>query len=208
MADSGQQPTAGSEVHTLVNDIFDMTSDMQLRKIDIGSLGQYFTILLHEVPSLPPEVSAERMRTGKFMSLLQKTVQNDSNAAASLIVRPRQRPLATHGEVEGEVEGEQPGGVYRGASADARVCNVRETKAKCEAIRAFGLVYIREQLAAGGAAQRRVTSPSLRGVCRGKNLGMDIQNEILGFCLPQARCSGRRCFDVPDWRGQSHLQHN
>jgi hypothetical protein len=44
----------------------------------------------------------------------------------SLTVRPRQRPLATHGEVEGEVEGEQQGGVYRGARADARVCAVRD----------------------------------------------------------------------------------
>ncbi len=32
-----------------------------------------------------------------------------------------------------------------------------DTKAKCEAIRAFGLVYIREQLAAGGDCKRQLT---------------------------------------------------
>ncbi len=62
MAVSGQQPTAVSKVHTMVNDIFDMMSDMKIRKIYIASERQYFTILLHEVPSLPPEVSAERLR--------------------------------------------------------------------------------------------------------------------------------------------------
>jgi hypothetical protein len=56
---------------------------MKIRKIDIGSERKYFTLLLHEVPSLPPEVIAERMC--KFMSLLQpeKTVQDASNAAAA-----------------------------------------------------------------------------------------------------------------------------
>ncbi len=120
MADSGQQPTAVSEVHTLVNDIFDIMSDMKIRKIDIGSERQYFTIPLHEVPSLPPEVSAERLR--KFMSLLQKTVQDDSNAAVPDKPYPSAPTAAighTHGEVEGEVEGGQPGGVYRGTRADA-----------------------------------------------------------------------------------------
>jgi hypothetical protein len=116
MADSGQQPTAGSDssdVHTLVNDVFDMMSDMKIRKIDIGSESRYFNILLHEVPSWPPEVSAERMR--KFMSRLQKTVQNDSNAAAAR----SSSPTAAIGHTHGEVEGEQPGGVYCGASAAA-----------------------------------------------------------------------------------------
>ncbi len=86
------------------------------------------------------------------MSRLQKTVQDDDNAAAA--EKPdSSAPTAAIGHTHGEVEGEQPGGVYRGASAAARVCTVREeTMAKCEAILAFGLVYIREQL-----AQRRVT---------------------------------------------------
>jgi hypothetical protein len=81
MADSGQQPTAGSEVDTLVHDIFDMMSNMKIRKIAIGSLELYFNKLLHDLPSLPPEVSAERMR--KFKSRLQKTVQAASNAATA-----------------------------------------------------------------------------------------------------------------------------
>ncbi len=126
MADSGQQPTACSELDTVVNDIFDMMSDMKIRKIYIGSERLYFNKLLRDKPSLPLEVSAERMC--KLMSLLQKTVQNDSNAAAA--DKPdSSSPTAaighTHGEVEGEVEGEQLGGIYRGASADARVCTVR-----------------------------------------------------------------------------------
>ena len=70
MADSGQQPTAGSEVDTLVNDIFDMISDMKIRKIAIGSLELYFNKLLHDLPSLPPEVSAK----------LQKTVQDSARS--------------------------------------------------------------------------------------------------------------------------------
>ncbi len=65
MADSGQQPTAGSEVETLVNDIFDMMSEMKIRKIAIGFLEMYFNKLLHDLPSLPPEVSAKRMRKFK-----------------------------------------------------------------------------------------------------------------------------------------------
>ncbi len=81
MADSGQQPTAGSEVDTLVDDIFDMMSEMKIRKIDIGFKRLYFNKLLHNLPSLPPEDSAERLR--KFMSLLQKSVQDDSNAAVA-----------------------------------------------------------------------------------------------------------------------------
>jgi hypothetical protein len=175
MADSGQQSTAGSELDTLVNDIFDMMSDMKIRKIDIGSERLYLNKLLRDKPSLPPEVSADRMR--KFMSMLQKTVQDASNAAAA--DKPdRSAPTAaighTHGEVdsEGEVEGEQPGGVYCGARADVR----EDTKAKCEAIRAFGLVYIREQLAAVGEPQRQLTYHRL---CEAYDNSLGVQAKAL-----------------------------
>ena len=148
MADSGQQQTADAEVDTLVNDIFEMLIEMDVRKIDISSERLYFNKQLQDVRNLqPPKVSAVRLR--KFMSLLQKTEQNHSyalNAAA------------------GHTHGEQPGGVYRdrGDIADARASTMRgETKAKCEAVRAFVLVYIREKLAAGGDATREVTASSL-----------------------------------------------
>ncbi len=143
MSDSGQQPTAGSEIHTMVNYIFDMMmSDMQIRKIDIGSLGQYFTILLHEVASLQPE--SVLSACANLCRSCRRQCKNDSNAAADDKPDSSAATAAighTHGELEGEVEGEQQGGVYRGAGAEARVCTVREdTKAKCEAILAFGLV--------------------------------------------------------------------
>ena len=85
MADSGQQQSADAEVDMLVNDIFEMLIEMDVRKIDISSERLYFNKLLQDVRNLqPPEVSAVRLR--KFMSLLQKTVQNHSealNAAAA-----------------------------------------------------------------------------------------------------------------------------
>jgi hypothetical protein len=176
MAESGQQPTAGSELDTLVNVIFDMMSNMKIRKIDRGFESEserlYFNKLLRDEhsESLPPEVNAERMR--KFMSRLQKTVQDASNAAAA----DKPDRSDTHGEVEGEL----PGGVYRGASADARVCTEREeTKAKCEAIRALGLVYIREQLAGGGAALRRV---AYRSPCDAYADSLGVQAKTLDDC--------------------------
>ena len=78
----------------------------------------------------------------------------------SLTVRPRQRPLLS--ATQPHTHGEQPGGVYRGDIADARASTVRgDTKAKCEAVRAFVLVYIRVKLATGGDATREVTASSL-----------------------------------------------
>jgi hypothetical protein len=87
MADSGQRPTAGSlssAVHTLIDDILGMLEDMTVRKIDITSEQRYFNILLLEMPNVPEEVSAERLR--RVMARLQtKSEQisphNASNAA-------------------------------------------------------------------------------------------------------------------------------
>ena len=75
MAESGQQPTVDA---TLVNDIFEMLMEMDIRKIDIRLQRQYFDRILHDLRNQPPEVSVVRLR--KFMSLLQKTVQNHSTA--------------------------------------------------------------------------------------------------------------------------------
>ena len=129
--------------------------EMDVKKIDISSKRLYFNKLLQDVRNLqPPEVSAVHL--SKFMSLLQKTVQNHSealNAAAADEpdgLAPTAATPLRHSAATGHTHGEQPGGVYRGDIADARASTVRgDTKAKCEAVRAFGLVYIREKLAAG-----------------------------------------------------------
>ena len=89
MADSGQRQTAvplSSDVHTFVDDILEMLSDMTMRKIDISSDQRYFNVLLHEMTNVPAEVSAERLR--KVMARLQKKSEqisphNASNAAAA-----------------------------------------------------------------------------------------------------------------------------
>ncbi len=163
MADSGQQPTGGSEVDKLVNDIFDMMSDMKIRKIDIGSERLYFNKLLLDEPSLPPEVSAESM--GKFMSWLQKTGQDDSNAAAA--DKPdSSAPTAAIGHTHGEVEGEQPGGVYSGASADARVYTVRGDEGKmCCYLRFWTSLHQGATCSRGGHTASSYISLSLQGVC-------------------------------------------
>ncbi len=95
---------------------------MKTRKIDIGAERLYFSRLLRDEPSLPPEVSAERLHS--FMSLLQKSRRRQCKMTAmqprltSQTVRLRQRPLATHmvnlevklkvnNRVKSEVEPEQ-----------------------------------------------------------------------------------------------------
>ena len=78
MADSGEQPTADAEVHTLVNAIFEMLMEIDESKINISTQRLYLDKLLQDLHKQSPEVSAERLR--KFMSMLQKTVQKHSNA--------------------------------------------------------------------------------------------------------------------------------
>ena len=144
MADSGEQPTADAEVHTLVNAIFEMLMEIDESKINISSQRLYLDKLLHDLRNnQSPEVSAERLR--KFMSLLQKTVQNHSNAQNAAAADEPESLVPT--AATGHTHGEQPGGVYRLDIADARLCTVtvtvrRDTKAKCEAVCDFGLVYI------------------------------------------------------------------
>ncbi len=156
MAESGQQPTVDA---TLVNDIFEMLMEMDIRKIDISLQRQYFDRLLHDLRNLqPPEVSVVRLR--KFMSLLQKTVQNHSNAQNAAAADEPESLVPT--AATGHTHGEQPGGVYRLDIADARLCTVtvtvrRDTKAKCEAVCDFGLVYIkRGNLQPGGRRASRL----------------------------------------------------
>ena len=156
MAESGQQPTVDA---TLVNDIFEMLMEMDIRKIDIRLQRQYFDRLLHDLRNLqPPEVSVVRLR--KFMSLLQKTVQNHSNAQNAAAADEPETLVPT--AATGHTHGEQPGGVYRLDIADARLCTVtvtvrRDTKAKCEAVCDFGLVYIkRGNLQPGGRRASRL----------------------------------------------------
>ena len=169
MADSGEQPTADAEVDTLVNEIFEMLMDMEISKINISSQRLYLDKLLHDLRNnQSPEVSAERLR--KFMSMLQKIVQKHSNAInaaeadkpnSSAATSATSAPTAATGNTaEKNTRDELPGGDYRLDIADARRCIVRgDTQAKCEAFRAFGLVYIREKLAAGGAAAKVTLQP-------------------------------------------------
>ena len=159
MADSGEQPTADAEVDTLVNEIFEMLMDMEISKINISSQRLYLDKLLHDLRSnQSQEVSAARLR--KFMSMLQKIVQKHSNAINAAEADKPNSSAATSATsaptaATGNTRDEQPGIDYRLDIADARPCTVRgDTKAKCEAFRAFGLVYIREKLAAGGAAAK------------------------------------------------------
>ena len=65
MADSGQQQPADAEVDTLVNDIFEMLTEMNARKIDISCERQYFNKLLQDMRvKLQRAVSARRMQDG------------------------------------------------------------------------------------------------------------------------------------------------
>ena len=153
MAESGQQPTVDA---TLVNDIFEMLMEMDIRKIDIRLQRQYFDRPAQLTTTGSQSVSVVRLR--KFMSLLQKTVQNHSNAQNAADEPESLVPTAATGHTHGE----QPGGVYRLDIADARLCTVtvtvrRDTKAKCEAVCDFGLVYIkRGNLQPGGRRASRL----------------------------------------------------
>jgi hypothetical protein len=88
MADSGQQPTAGSEGDTLVNDIFDMMSDMKIKKIDIGSERLYFNKNYYMTWSACANLCRGCRRQCKMMTMQPRL--------KSLTVLPQQRPLATH----------------------------------------------------------------------------------------------------------------
>jgi hypothetical protein len=50
MADSGQQPTASADVDTLVNEIFEMLMDMEIKRIDHSSHKLYFDTIFHHDP--------------------------------------------------------------------------------------------------------------------------------------------------------------
>jgi hypothetical protein len=180
MAESGQQPTVDA---TLVNDIFEMLMEMDIRKIDIRLQRQYFDRLLHDLRNLqPPEVSVVRLR--KFMSLLQKTVQNHSNAQNAAAADEPESLVPT--AATGHTHGEQPGGVYRLDIADARLCTVtvtvrRDTKAKCEAVCDFGLVYIkRGNLQPGGRRASRLAPLLPRRRRRRRRLLMNSAKRAAG----------------------------
>ncbi len=57
----GQQPTASAEVDTLVNEIFEMLMDMEIKRIDHSSHKLYFDTKLRDLPSFSPEVRAEQL---------------------------------------------------------------------------------------------------------------------------------------------------
>ena len=188
MADSGEQPTADAEVDTLVNAIFEMLMEIDESKINISSQRLYLDKLLHDLRSnQSQEVSAARLR--KFMSMLQNIVQKHSNAInaaeadkpnSSAATSATSAPTAATGNTRDHRRAEQPGGDCRLDITDARRCVVRgDTKAKCEAFRAFGLVYIREKLAAGGAAAK-VTQKEL---CEAYAKSISVETKTIDWLL-------------------------
>jgi hypothetical protein len=96
MADLGQQPTAVSEVLTLVNDIFDMISDMKIRK-STSALSD--SILPHYYMKCPPyhrkslQSACANVCHGCRRQCKMTAMQP---RLTSQTVRLRQRPLATH----------------------------------------------------------------------------------------------------------------
>ena len=87
MAESGQQPTVDA---TLVNDIFEMLMEMDIRKIDIRLQRQYFDRLLHDLRNQPPEVSVVRLR--KFMATPPGGALGQGGVRACHADGPGQRP--------------------------------------------------------------------------------------------------------------------
>jgi len=185
MADSGEQPTDDEEVHTLVDAIFEMLMDIDESKINISSQRLYLDTLLQDLRN---KKTPERLR--KFISLLQRIVQKHSNAIdaaeadkpnSSAATSATSAPTAATGNTaEMNTRDEQPGGDYRLDIADARRCIVRgDTQAKCEAFRAFGLVYIREKLAAGGAAAK-VTQKEL---CEAYAKSISVETKTIDWLL-------------------------
>ena len=131
---SRQHPSA--DVDNLVNEIFEILMEMETKGIDPSSFELYFDKhwQLHNLRALPPEVSAERLRT--FMSTLQKRMESDNIAL-----------IAAAAELAAE-----DGADARDALQD-RFCTMREeTKTKCDGLRAFGLDYIRSSLTAANTS--------------------------------------------------------
>ena len=95
MADSGQQPTASAEVDNLVNEIFEMLMDMEVKRIDHSSQKLYFDTILRDLPSFSPEVRAERLR--KFILMLQKKIQTHNIADEAGSRLPPPPPTTTSG---------------------------------------------------------------------------------------------------------------
>ncbi len=104
IADSGQQPTA--DVDKLVNEISEMLMDMKIKLINQSSYKLFFETILLDLPSLFPEVRAERLR--KFVSMLRNKMPHhniadqadtpDRSNQSATIDRPATTAMRTHGE--------------------------------------------------------------------------------------------------------------
>jgi hypothetical protein len=122
---------------------------MEIKRIDHSSHKLYFDAILRDLHSFSPEVSAGRLRG--FMSMLQRKFQTHSIATeADKPHRPdKSDKSAAIGHTHGEDSADAGDALQDGATA-ARSSTMREeTKTKCEALRAYGISYIQEQLAAG-----------------------------------------------------------
>ena len=96
------------------------------------------------------------------MSMLQKKFQ--AHNTADVVDKPhRSDKSAAIGHTHGEDSSNAGDALQDGATA-AQSCTVREeTKTKCEALRAYGISYIQEPIAAGRTALGRV---SARHICK------------------------------------------
>ena len=127
MADSGEQPTADAEVHTLVNAIFEMLMEIDESKINISSQRLYLDTLLQDLRN---KKTPERLR--KFISLLQRIVQKHSNAINPAEADKPNSSAATSATsaptaATGNTRDRQPGGDCRIDIADARRTNLAAT---------------------------------------------------------------------------------
>jgi hypothetical protein len=123
MADSGQQPVASAVVDTLVNEIFEMLMDMEIKRIDHSSHKLHFDTIMRDLPSFSPEVRAERLH--KFMSMLQKKLQAHNTADKADKPHRSDKSAAighTHGE-DSAGDARQDG---TSGATTARSCTLRE----------------------------------------------------------------------------------
>ncbi len=137
--------------------------DMEIKQVDYSSHKLYFDTILRDLASFSPEVRAERLR--KFMLMMQKKMQAHNTAdEADKPHRSDKSAAIGHTHVEDRADaGDARQDGASGATA-ARSCTMREdTKTKCEALRAYGIRYIQDQIAAGNISARHITA---RHVCK------------------------------------------
>ena len=99
MADSVQQPTA--DTNTLLNEIFEMITDMEIKRINVSCAQQSLQSLLQSLPKLSPEVGAGHLQNFRTTLLIKYRAEaglaadEPDGSTASILLRPR-RLRRTH----------------------------------------------------------------------------------------------------------------